>query len=243
MVNSYTREAGVRELERKIATICRKQAKRYASGRKKPVRVTEKNVRKFLGLEEYSGEIALKRPTVGVATGLAKTMAGGEILFIEALKMSGRGGMKLTGQLGDVMKESAEAAVSFVRAHYLSKAPAKDFFEKHDIHVHVPAGAVPKDGPSAGVAIAAAIASLLFDRPLRNDCAMTGEITLTGKVLAIGGLKDKVIAAHRAGIKTIIFPKGNLRELEEIPATIKKDLHFVPIVKADEAIERMILWD
>jgi ATP-dependent Lon protease len=243
IVNSYTREAGVRELERKLATICRKQAKRYASGKKQPVRVTEKNARKYLGLEEYSGEIALKRPTVGVATGLAKTMSGGEILFIEALKMPGRGGMKLTGQLGDVMKESAEAAVSFVRAHYIAKAPAKDFFEKNDIHVHVPAGAVPKDGPSAGVAIAASIASLLFDRPLRNDCAMTGEITLTGKVLAIGGLKDKVIAAHRAGIKTIIFPKGNLRELEEIPATIKKDLRFIPIVKADEAIERMILWD
>jgi ATP-dependent Lon protease len=243
IVNSYTREAGVRELERKIATICRKQAKRYASGKRQPARVKEGNVRKFLGLEEYSGEIALKRPTVGVATGLAKTMSGGEILFIEALKMPGRGGMKLTGQLGDVMKESAEAAVSFIRAHYLSKAPVKDFFERNDIHIHVPAGAVPKDGPSAGVAIAASIASLLFDRPLRNDCAMTGEITLTGKVLPIGGLKDKVIAAHRAGIKTIIFPKGNLRELEEIPATIKKDLRFVPIVKADEAIERMILWD
>jgi ATP-dependent Lon protease len=243
IVNSYTREAGVRELERKIATICRKQARRYASGKRQPVRVTEKNARKFLGLEEYSGEIALKRPTVGVATGLAKTMSGGEILFIEALKMPGRGGMKLTGQLGDVMKESAEAAASFVRAHYLAKAPAKDFFEKNDIHVHVPAGAVPKDGPSAGVAIASSIASLLFDRPLRNDCAMTGEITLTGKVLPIGGLKDKVIAAHRAGIKTIIFPKGNLRELEEIPATIKKDLRFVPVVRADEAIEKVILWD
>jgi ATP-dependent Lon protease len=243
IINSYTREAGVRELERKIATICRKQAKKYASGRKKPARVSEKNVRKFLGLEEYSGEIALKRPTVGVATGLAKTMTGGEILFIEGLRMPGRGGMKLTGQLGDVMKESAEAAVSFVRAHYLAKARAKDFFEKNDLHVHVPAGAVPKDGPSAGVAIAASIASLLFDRPLRNDCAMTGEITLTGKVLAIGGLKDKVIAAHRAGIKTIIFPKGNLRELEEIPATIKKDLRFVPIVKAEEAIEKVIIWE
>jgi len=243
IVNSYTREAGVRELERKIATICRKMAKRHASGRREPATVTEKTVRKYLGIEEYSGEIALKRPTVGVATGLAKTMAGGEILFIEALKMSGRGGMKLTGQLGDVMKESAEAAVSFVRAHYLAKSPAKDFFEKYDIHIHVPAGAVPKDGPSAGVAIAASIASLLFDRPLRNDHAMTGEITLTGKVLPVGGLKDKVIAAHRAGIKTVIFPKGNLRDLEEIPATIKKDLTFVPIAKADEAIERTIVWD
>ncbi len=243
IINSYTREAGVRELERKIATICRKLAKRYASGRRRPIKVTEKNVRKVLGIEEYSGEIALKRPTVGVATGMAKTMSGGEILFIEALKMSGRGGMKLTGQLGDVMKESAEAAVSFVRAHYLAKSDKLDFFERNDIHVHVPAGAVPKDGPSAGVAIAATIASLLFDKPLRNDYAMTGEITLTGKVLPIGGLKDKVIAAHRAGIRTIIFPRGNLRELEEIPKTIKKDLTFIPIAKADEAIEKTIIWD
>jgi ATP-dependent Lon protease len=243
VINSYTREAGVRELERKIATICRKLAKRHASGHKQPVRVTEHNLRRYLGIEEYSGEIALKHPAVGVATGLAKTMSGGEILFIEALKMPGRGGMKLTGQLGDVMKESAEAAVSFVRAHYLARSPSRDFFEKFDLHVHVPAGAVPKDGPSAGVAIAAAITSLLFDRPLRNDFAMTGEITLTGKVLPIGGLKDKAIAAHRAGIKTVIFPKGNLRELKEIPDTIKKDLKFVAITKADEAIEKIIIWD
>ena len=242
IINFYTREAGVRELERKIATICRKMAKRYASGRRRPARVSERNVRKFLGIEEYTGEIALKRPVVGVATGMAKTMTGGEILFIEALKMKGRGGMKLTGQLGDVMKESAEAAVSFVRANYLPKSDETDFFEKYDIHIHVPAGAVPKDGPSAGVAIAATIASLLFNKPLRNDYAMTGEITLTGKVLPIGGLKDKVIAAHRAGIRTIIFPKGNLRELEEIPKTIKKDLTFVAIARADEAIEKTIIW-
>jgi ATP-dependent Lon protease len=242
IINGYTREAGVRELERKIATICRKLAKRYASGRRRPAKVNERNVRKFLGIEEYTGEIALKHPAVGVATGMAKTMTGGEILFIEALRMKGRGGMKLTGQLGDVMKESAEAAVSFVRAHYLPKSSEADFFEKYDIHVHVPAGAVPKDGPSAGVAIAATIASLLFNKPLRNDYAMTGEITLTGKVLPIGGLKDKVIAAHRAGIRTIIFPKGNLRELEEIPKTIKRDLVFVAITKADEAIEKTIIW-
>jgi len=242
IINGYTREAGVRELERKIATICRKLAKRYASGKKRPAKVNERNVRKFLGIEEYTGEIALKHPAVGVATGMAKTMAGGEILFIEALRMKGRGGMKLTGQLGDVMKESAEAAVSFVRAHYLPRSSETDFFEKYDIHIHVPAGAVPKDGPSAGVAIAATIASLLFNKPLRNDYAMTGEITLTGKVLPIGGLKDKVIAAHRAGIRTIIFPKGNLRELEEIPKTIKRDLTFVAIAKADEAIEKTIIW-
>jgi ATP-dependent Lon protease len=243
IINFYTREAGVREVERKIANICRKLAKRHASGNKRPVKVTERTVRKYLGIEEYTREFALKRPTVGVATGMAKTLTGGEILFVESLKMAGRGYMRLTGQLGDVMKESAEAAMSFVRANYLPKADEPDFFDKYDIHVHVPAGAVQKDGPSAGVAIAATIASLLFDKPLLNDCAMTGEITLTGKVLPIGGLKDKVIAAHRAGIRTIIFPKANLREVEEIPETIKKDLTFVPIAKASEAIEKTILWD
>ena len=151
--------------------------------------------------------------------------------------------MKLTGQLGDVMKESAEAAVSFVRANYLPKSNEPEFFDRHDIHIHVPAGAVPKDGPSAGVAIATTIVSLLFDKPLRNDFAMTGELTLTGKVLPIGGLKDKVIAAHRAGIKTIIFPKSNMRELEEIPESIKKDLSLISITRAAEAIEKTIIWE
>ncbi len=243
IVNGYTREAGVRELERKIGTICRKLAKKHASGKKRSVKVTEKTVRKYLGIEEYTREFALKKPTVGVATGMAKTFTGGEILFIEALKMPGKGVMKLTGQLGDVMKESAEAAVSFIRANYLPKSGQLDFFDKHDIHIHVPAGAVPKDGPSAGVAIATTIASLLFDKPLRNDYAMTGELTLTGKVLPIGGLKDKIIAAHRAGIKTIIFPKANRRELEEIPETIKKDLTFIGVTMAAEAIEKTIIWE
>jgi ATP-dependent Lon protease len=242
IINHYTREAGVRELERKIATVCRKVAKRYASGKRRPAKITERNVRTFLGIEEHSGEIALKRPVVGVATGMAKTMAGGEILFVESLKMKGHGALKLTGQLGQVMRESAEAAVSFVRANYVERAGEADFFEKFDIHVHVPAGAVPKDGPSAGVAIVATVASLLFNKPLRNDYAMTGEITLTGKVLPIGGLKDKVIAAHRAGIKTIIFPKGNLRDLEEIPETIKKDLVFLPVARVGDVIEKTIMW-
>ncbi len=239
----YTREAGVRELERKIAAICRKVARRHASGNKRGVKVTEKNVRNYLGLEEFTKEMALKRPMIGVATGLAKTFAGGEILFIEGLSMAGRGRRKLTGQLGDVMKESVEAAESYIRANYLTKASRPGFFDEQDIHIHVPAGAVPKDGPSAGVAIAVTIASLLFQKPLRNDHAMTGEITLTGKVLAIGGLKDKVIAAHRAGIKTVLFPKGNIREVEEIPEVIKKDLKLVPMSRAEEAVEKMIIWD
>jgi ATP-dependent Lon protease len=240
---SYTREAGVRELERKIAAICRKVARRHAQGGKRRVKVTEKNVRKYLGVEEYSSEIALKRPTVGVSTGLAKTFSGGEILFIEGLCMTGKGRRKFTGQLGEVMKESVEAAESFIRANYVPKTNDPNFFDEHDIHIHVPAGAVPKDGPSAGVAIAVTLASLLFGKPPRNDYAMTGEITLTGKVLAIGGLKDKVIAAHRAGIRTVLFPKANVREIEEIPPVIKKDLTLIPMTHAEEAIEKTLIWD
>jgi len=241
IIRHYTRESGVRELERKHGSICRKIARRIAAGNKRPVRVTPKNVSTFLGQEEYHSEIARKRPTVGVVTGLAKTFDGGEILFIEAVKTRGSGRLRLTGQLGDVMRESAEAAMSFVSSQYLSKAADREFFEKHDVHIHVPAGAVPKDGPSAGVAIATTITSLLFDRPARNDVAMTGEITLTGQVLAIGGLKDKVIAAHRAGIKTVLFPEANRRDLDEIPAIIKKDLKLVPMTRAAEAIEKTLV--
>jgi len=243
IIRHYTREAGVRELERKLASICRKMARRITSGNRRPTKITEKNVRRFLGQEEYSSELAAKKPTVGVVTGMAKTFTGGEILFIEGLKMEGGGRMRMTGQIGDVMRESAEAATSFVRANYLKKAGKPDFFETHDIHLHVPAGAIPKDGPSAGVALATTLASLLFDKPARNDMAMTGELTLTGRVLAIGGLKDKVIAAHRAGIRTILFPRANKRDLDEIPDSIKQDLDLIPISKASEAIEKTLVWD
>jgi ATP-dependent Lon protease len=243
IIRKYTREAGVRELERKLGGICRKVARRIASGNKRPVKITERTVIGYLGQEEYRSEIARKKPTVGVVTGMAKTFDGGEILFIEAVKMRGSGRLRLTGQLGGVMRESAEAAMSFVASHYLARAEDKDFFDKWDIHIHVPAGAVPKDGPSAGVAIATTIASLLFDRPARNDVAMTGEITLTGQVLAIGGLKDKVIAAHRAGIRTVLFPESNRRDIDEIPDIIKKDLKLVPLRRAAEAIEKTLLRD
>jgi ATP-dependent Lon protease len=241
IIRRYTREAGVRELERKHAAICRKVARRIAGGNKRPVNIGERNVATYLGQEEYRSEIARKRPVVGVVTGLAKTFDGGEILFIESVKMKGGGRLRLTGQLGDVMRESAEAAMSFVQAHYLAGAPDKAFFEKYDIHIHVPAGAVPKDGPSAGVAIACTICSLLYNRAARNDVAMTGEITLTGQVLAIGGLKDKVIAAHRAGIKTVLFPDSNKRDLDEIPDIIKKDLNLIPIARAADAIEETLV--
>jgi ATP-dependent Lon protease len=239
----YTREAGVRELERKIGSICRKVARRIASGNKRVVRIGPRNVHKYLGQAEYVSEIARKKPSVGVVTGMAKTFTGGEILFIEAVKMKGVGQLKLTGQLGGVMRESAEAAMSYVKANYLAKAEDKEFFDHHDIHIHVPAGAVPKDGPSAGVAIATTIASLLFDRPARNDVAMTGEVTLTGQVLAIGGLKDKVIAAHRAGIETILLPEQNKRDIDEIPDSIKKDLTLVTMSRASEAIDKTLIWD
>ncbi len=241
IILQYTREAGVRNLERKLANICRKMAKRIVSGNRRAVTLSNKNVSKFLGSKSYSSEIALKKPMIGVATGMAKTYTGGEILFIEALRMKGMGRMKLTGQLGGVMKESAEAALSFVRANYLNKAKQQNFFEINDLHVHVPAGAVPKDGPSAGVVIAATIASLLLDKPVSNEIAMTGEITLTGKVLPIGGLKDKVIAAHRAGIKKIILPRGNKGDLAEIPEVIKKDLVFHLVSRADQAIEKTLV--
>ena len=241
IVTAYTREAGVRELERKIGRICRKVARRVASGNRRPVRVTRRTVSRYLGQPEYASEIAAKRPQVGVVTGMAKTFSGGEILFIEAIRMPGRGAVKLTGQLGGVMRESAEAALSYVKANYLRHAPDPEFFEHHDIHIHVPAGAVPKDGPSAGVALATAVASVVLERPARNDVAMTGEITLTGRVLAIGGLKDKVIAAHRAGIRTILLPAANRRDLDDIPPAIREDLEFHLIRRASEAIERTLV--
>jgi len=218
-------------------------AMRIASGNRRSVTVTPRSVHRYLGLEEYSSEIARKKPAIGVVTGLAKTMSGGEILFIEALKMKGPGRLRLTGQLGGVMRESAEAAMSFVEANYLKKAEDPEFFSHTDIHIHVPAGAVPKDGPSAGVAIACTIASLLFDKPVRNDVAMTGEITLTGRVLPIGGVKDKVIAAHRAGIRTILVPRDNRRDLDEIPDSIKEELTIHTMSKAGEAIEKTLIWD
>jgi ATP-dependent Lon protease len=243
IIHYYTREAGVRNIERKLASICRKVAKRVASGNRKPITITARNVRKFLGVEEFSKETAMKKPAIGVVTGMAKTPGGGEILFVEALKMKGSGNLKLTGLLGGIMKESAEAALSFVQANYLPRARDSSFFEKYDIHIHVPSGAVPKDGPSAGITVATTIASLLFGRAVRNDCAMTGEITLTGKVLPVGGLKDKVIAAHRAGIKTIILPRENKRDLDEIPDVIKKDLEFSTVSSAKEAVDTAIIWE
>jgi len=226
LINSYTREAGVRNLEREIANVFRKVARDKVEKNSKKVRVSKKKVTEYLGAPRFYSDLAERTTKPGVVTGLAWTAAGGDILFIEASKMKGKGTLTLTGQLGDVMKESATAAMTYVRSHTDILDLANDFNEKTDIHVHVPAGAIPKDGPSAGVGMFTAIVSLLSGKPVKSKVAMTGEITLRGNVLPIGGVKEKVTAAHRSGIKTIILPDHNRKDLEDIPEHIKKDLEF-----------------
>lgn len=243
IIARYTREAGVRNLERKIAAIARKTAMKLVGGKRGPYRVTSRNIKSYLGPEDYPEEEMLSRPEIGVSTGMAKSASGGVILFIEAVKMKGGGKLRLTGHLGEVMKESAEAALSFVKSFYESELPDESFFDSYDIHLHIPAGAVPKDGPSAGIAIATSLASLALGRKVRNDAAMTGEITLTGKVLPVGALKDKVIAAKRAGIREIILPVLNRKDLEEIPAIIKKNLKFNFVEKVEDGIEAVLVGE
>lgn len=237
IVRSYTREAGVRNLEREIATVCRAVAREVAEGKTEKTVVAEADVHKFLGPIKHYSEVAERTKYSGVATGLAWTPTGGDIIFIEATKMKGKGSLSLTGQLGDVMKESAQAALSYIRSKAADFQINEDFFEKQDIHIHVPAGAIPKDGPSAGITMMVALVSLLTDRPVRNDVAMTGEITLRGLVLPVGGIKEKVLAARRAGIRSVILPKMNEKDLEEVPETIKENMKFRFIEKVDEAIE------
>ena len=226
LINSYTREAGVRNLEREIANVFRKVARDKIEKNTKKIKVNKKKVSEYLGAPRFYSELAERTTKPGVVTGLAWTAAGGDILFIEASKMKGKGRLTLTGQLGDVMKESATAAMTYVRSHTDILGLDEDFNENTDIHVHVPAGAIPKDGPSAGVGMFTAIVSLLTGIPVKNRVAMTGEITLRGNVLPVGGVKEKITAAHRAGIKTIILPNHNRKDLEEIPNHIKKDLDF-----------------
>ena len=226
IISGYTREAGLRNLERNIATICRGVATAVAEGSATSVVLNVLSVSKYLGPVQIIKETKARISTPGVATGLAWTPAGGDILFIEATAMKGRKGLTLTGQLGDVMKESATAALSFVRTNAKDLQIPEDFFEHHDLHIHVPAGAIPKDGPSAGVTMLTALTSLLTDKIIKKDLAMTGEITLRGQVLAVGGVKEKVLAAHRAGIKTIILPKWNEKDLEDIPKKVQKEISF-----------------
>jgi len=226
LIRSYTRESGVRNLEREIANVLRKVARDLVEKTAKKIRVTRAKVHEYLGAPRFYSELAERTTKPGVVTGLAWTAAGGDILFIESSKMKGKGGLTLTGQLGDVMKESATAALTYVRSHTDILGIPDDFHEKTDIHVHVPAGAIPKDGPSAGVSMFTSIASLMTGKPVKDKVAMTGEITLRGNVLPIGGVKEKVTAAHRSGIKHIILPDHNKKDLEDIPDHIKKDLNF-----------------
>jgi ATP-dependent Lon protease len=238
IVSDYTREAGVRGLEREIGAVCRKVALQAAEGTlERKVTVTGPKVREYLGRPRFYPEVRRRTAEAGVATGLAWTPAGGDVLFVEATAMPGQGRLTITGQLGDVMKESAQAALSYVRAHAREHDPAlpEDWFADHDVHVHVPAGAIPKDGPSAGITMATALLSLVTDRPVRGDVAMTGELTLSGQVLPIGGLKEKALAAQRAGITRVIAPRRNEADLEDLPDHLLADLEFTWVDEVGEA--------
>ncbi|UCF90698.1 MAG: endopeptidase La [Desulfobacterales bacterium] len=226
IIAGYTREAGLRNLEREVANICRGVAAQIAEGKAKAVSIAVDDIHTYLGPIRFTSETKARVTTPGVATGLAWTPTGGELLFIEATAMKGKKGLTLTGQLGDVMKESATAALSFIRANAAALGIDEDFYEKYDLHIHVPAGAIPKDGPSAGVTMLTALSSLLTNKAIRKDLAMTGEITLRGQVLPVGGIKEKVLAAHRAGIKTIILPDWNRKDLEDVPPNVQKEIRF-----------------
>jgi ATP-dependent Lon protease len=243
LVRNYTREAGVRNLERQIAGLCRKAAKQIVSTDKKKVIFTAKNLEEFIGKPRFRYGQAELEDQIGAATGLAYTTAGGDTLSIEVALSPGKGKLILTGKLGDVMKESAQAALSYVRTKVEDLGISPDFYEKTDIHIHVPEGATPKDGPSAGITIATALVSALTKRPVRRDVGMTGEITLRGRVLPIGGLKEKSLSAHRAGIKTIILPKENEKDIEEIPETVQEGLSFILVSHLDEVLKVALAGD
>jgi ATP-dependent Lon protease len=226
LIARYTREAGLRNLERRIAAICRKAARKVAEGGKAPSRVAASSIEVYLGPPPPQAEEKLEGSLTGVATGLAWTAAGGDVLYVEAIKMRGKGRLTLTGQLGGVMKESAQAALSWARSHAAAIGIPEAAFTEYDLHVHVPEGAIPKDGPSAGITIATALVSVLSERPVRRDVAMTGEITLRGRVLPIGGVKEKVLAARRAGARDVVLPKANEKELGELPKGVAEELRF-----------------
>jgi ATP-dependent Lon protease len=237
LISQYTREAGVRNLEREIANVCRKVAKKIAEGKDKMFVISSENIHRYLGVPKYLPEEEMEKDEVGVSTGLAWTETGGDIIYVEATPMKGKGHLTLTGQLGDVMKESAQAALSYIRSRSTTLGIKDDIFSKTDLHIHVPAGAIPKDGPSAGITMATAIASAITGRAVRKDIAMTGEVTLRGRVLPIGGLKEKTLAAKRMGIKKVIIPKRNRKDLEDIPKYIKKDMEFVFAETMDEVLK------
>ncbi|MDO8847414.1 MAG: endopeptidase La [Coriobacteriia bacterium] len=238
IVRRHTREAGVRNLERQIATICRQVARKVVEGQTGKTSVTGKSIHGYLGPARFTFGLAEKKNEVGVATGLVWTEVGGDVIFIEATKMKGKGALMLTGQLGDVMRESAQAAVSWIRANAADLGIDPAFAEELDLHIHVPAAAIPKDGPSAGITMAAALASVLTGTKVRREVAMTGEITLRGRVLPIGGLKEKLLAAHRAGIKMVLIPKENERDLELVPEHVRTEMEIVPVERMDEVLDR-----
>jgi ATP-dependent Lon protease len=241
IITEYTSEAGLRNLEREIGKICRKIARKIAEGAKEPFTVARSNLHKYLGIPKYGPEMDKEESQIGLATGLAWTQAGGEVLYVEASLIRGKGELIVTGQLGEVMQESARAAVSYARANLAALGLDVKKFENLDIHIHVPAGAIPKDGPSAGIAMATALISALTNKKVRNDVAMTGEITLRGRVLPIGGLKEKALGAMRAGIETIIIPEKNKKDLVEIPRHLKRKLNFIPVKQMDEVLNKTIV--
>jgi ATP-dependent Lon protease len=241
VISEYTSEAGLRNLEREISSICRKMARQIAEGRKKIFKITRGNLHQFLGVAKYIPEMDQENSQVGLATGLAWTQVGGEVLYVEASLIGGKGELIITGQLGDVMQESARAAVTYTRANLKALGIKKKNFDNLDIHIHVPAGAIPKDGPSAGTAMATALISALAERPVRNDVAMTGEITLRGRVLPIGGLKEKSLGALRAGIRKIIIPEKNKKDLTEIPPIVRRKIEFIPVQHMEQVLDRSLV--
>jgi len=237
VIRSYTRESGVRNLERELATIIRKSVRQVVEGHSTPIRIGKQNLQKYLGVQKYRYGVIEEENRIGVVTGLAWTEVGGDLLNIEVSAVKGKGQLLLTGKLGEVMRESAQAAVSYIRSRAKEFGIAEDFNEKTDLHIHVPEGAIPKDGPSAGITMATAVVSALTNIPVYSDVAMTGEITLRGRVLPIGGLKEKALAAHRGGIKKVIIPQENKKDLEEIPANIARKLQFILVDEMDDVLK------
>ncbi|MBU4414306.1 MAG: endopeptidase La, partial [Proteobacteria bacterium] len=240
IINEYTSEAGLRNLEREIGSICRKVARKIAEREKGPFNITRVNLHKYLGVPKYYPEMDRQESQVGLSIGLAWTQVGGEILYVEASLIQGKGDLIITGQLGEVMQESARAAVSYARANLSSFGIEENFLENFDVHIHVPAGAIQKDGPSAGIVMATALISVLTNKPVSKDIAMTGEITIRGRVLPIGGLKEKALGALRAGIYTVVIPEKNKKDLVELPSNVKRKIKFIPVKHMDEVLPIVI---
>ena len=241
IINYYTRESGVRNLEREIGTLCRRVARKYVSGETDKVSMTASAVEKYLGKKKYHFDVIRNKTEVGVTTGLAWTIVGGDTLFIETAAVEGTGKLELTGQLGDVMQESAKAGINYIRQKAESLGIPKDFYKKYDLHLHIPEGATPKDGPSAGVTMCTSMISTLTGIPVRKDIAMTGEITLRGKVLPVGGIREKVMAAHRAGIRKVLLPRENEPDIAEIPEAVRNEMEFVLLDTVNDALKEVLV--